>query len=114
MNLLDRNVIAPCSACARGAAVFVDVVVRSSCSPAADDIGQGTYSALDALSFVMLNMPQQVYELIAHRRADRVAARTWPARAVARSSRNARRGHLGVAHAGSVAMAGVLLTMRPP
>ena len=29
-----------------------------------DDIGQGTYSTLDALWFVLLNMPQQVYEMM--------------------------------------------------
>jgi lipopolysaccharide export system permease protein len=29
-----------------------------------DDIGVGTYSALDALWFTLLNMPQQVYELL--------------------------------------------------
>jgi len=65
MNLLDRYVIR-----AVLGGVFVVLVVLLTLGALflfanqQDDIGQGTYTALDALWFVLLNVPQQVYELM--------------------------------------------------
>jgi lipopolysaccharide export system permease protein len=65
MNLLDRYVIR-----AMLGGVFVVMAVLLTLfalflfANQQDDIGVGTYSALDAFSFVMLNVPQQVYELL--------------------------------------------------
>jgi lipopolysaccharide export system permease protein len=65
MNLLDRYVIR-----AMLGGVFVVMAVLLTLfalflfANQQDDIGVGTYSALDAFWFVLLNMPQQVYELL--------------------------------------------------
>jgi lipopolysaccharide export system permease protein len=65
MNLLDRYVIR-----AMLGGVFVVMAVLLSLSALflfanqQDDIGVGTYSAIDAFSFVLLNVPQQIYELL--------------------------------------------------
>jgi lipopolysaccharide export system permease protein len=65
MNLLDRYVIR-----ALLGGVFVVIVVLVALGALflfanqQDDIGVGTYSALDALWFVLLNLPQQVYEMM--------------------------------------------------
>jgi lipopolysaccharide export system permease protein len=65
MNLLDRYVIR-----AMLGGVFVVMAVLLTLfalflfANQQDDIGVGTYTALDAFWFVLLNMPQQVYELL--------------------------------------------------
>ena len=65
MNLLDRYVIR-----AMLGGVFVVMAVLLTLfalflfANQQDDIGVGTYSALDAFWFVLLNVPQQVYELL--------------------------------------------------
>jgi lipopolysaccharide export system permease protein len=63
MNLLDRYVI---RAVLGGVMVVLAVLVTLGAlflfSGQQDDIGQGTYSTLDAFWFVLLNVPQQVYE----------------------------------------------------
>ncbi|HTU64774.1 MAG TPA: LPS export ABC transporter permease LptG [Steroidobacteraceae bacterium] len=65
MNLLDRYVI---RAVLGGVSVVLVVLLTLGAlflfANQQDDIGQGTYSALDAFWFVLLNMPQQVYELM--------------------------------------------------
>jgi lipopolysaccharide export system permease protein len=65
MNLLDRYVI---RALLGGVLVVVAVLVSLGAmflfAGQQDDIGVGTYSALDALWFVLLNMPQQIYEIL--------------------------------------------------
>ena len=65
MNLLDRYVI---RAVLGGVFVVLAVLLTLFSlflfAGQQDDIGEGTYSALDALSFVLLNMPQYVYELM--------------------------------------------------
>src|SRR4051812_36765970 len=65
MNLLDRYVI---RALLGGVFVVVTVLVALGAlftfAGQQDDIGVGTYSALDAFWFVLLNIPQQVYELM--------------------------------------------------
>lgn len=65
MNLLDRYVI---RAVLGGVAVVMIVLLTLGAlflfAGQQDDIGQGTYSALDALVFVLLQVPQQVYELM--------------------------------------------------
>ena len=65
MNLLDRYVIR-----AMLGGVFVVLLALLALGALflfanqQDDIGVGTYSALDAFWFVLLNLPQQVYELM--------------------------------------------------
>ena len=63
MNLLDRYVI---RAVLGGVLVVLAVLVTLGAlflfSGQQDDIGQGTYTTLDAFWFVVLNVPQQVYE----------------------------------------------------
>lgn len=65
MNLLDRYVI---RAVLGGVAVVLIVLLTLGAlflfAGQQDDIGQGTYSGLDAFWFVLLNVPQQVYELM--------------------------------------------------
>jgi lipopolysaccharide export system permease protein len=65
MNLLDRYVI---RALLGGVFVVVAVLVLLGAlftfAGQQDDIGVGTYTALDAFWFVLLNIPQQVYELM--------------------------------------------------
>ena len=70
MNLLDRYVI---RAVLGGVFVVLAVLLALGAlflfADQQDDIGVGTYTALDAFWFVLLNLPQQVYETHAHRRA---------------------------------------------
>jgi lipopolysaccharide export system permease protein len=65
MNLLDRYVI---RSLLGGVFVVLAVLLTLGAlflfANQQDDIGQGTYTTLDAFMFVMLNMPQQVYELM--------------------------------------------------
>jgi lipopolysaccharide export system permease protein len=65
MNLLDRYLI---RALLGGVLVVLAVLVALGAlflfANQQDDIGIGTYSALDAFWFVLLNLPQQVYELM--------------------------------------------------
>jgi lipopolysaccharide export system permease protein len=65
MNLLDRYVI---RAVLGGVLVVLAVLLTLFAlflfAGQQDDIGQGSYTALDAFSFVLLNMPQLVYELM--------------------------------------------------
>ncbi len=65
MNLLDRYVI---RAVLGGVAIILVVLLTLGAmflfAGQQDDIGQGTYTAVDALWFVLLNVPQQVYELM--------------------------------------------------
>jgi lipopolysaccharide export system permease protein len=65
MNLLDRYVI---RALLGGVSVVVTVLVALGSlfmfANQQDDIGVGTYSAIDAFWFVLLNIPQEVYELM--------------------------------------------------
>jgi lipopolysaccharide export system permease protein len=65
MNLLDRYVIrAVLGGVLIVLAVLLTLFALFLFAGQQDDIGHGTYSALDALSFVLLNMPQQVYQLM--------------------------------------------------
>jgi lipopolysaccharide export system permease protein len=65
MNLLDRYVI---RAMLGGVVVVLLVLLALGAlflfANQQDDIGVGTYTALDAFWFVLLNLPQQVYELM--------------------------------------------------
>jgi lipopolysaccharide export system permease protein len=65
MNLLDRYVI---RAVLGGVLVVLAVILGLAAlflfANQQDDIGVGTYSALDAFWFVLLNLPQLVYELM--------------------------------------------------
>ncbi len=65
MNLLDRYVM---RAMLGGVFIVMAVLLTLSAlflfANQQDDIGVGTYSALDAFTFVLLNVPQQVYELL--------------------------------------------------
>jgi lipopolysaccharide export system permease protein len=65
MNLFDRYII---RAVLGGALVVLSVLLALGAlflfAGQQNDIGQGTYSTLDAFSFVLLNMPQQVYEMM--------------------------------------------------
>ena len=65
MNLLDRYVI---RAVLGGVFVVLGVLLTLGAlflfANQQDDIGQGTYTALDAFWFVLLNIPQQVYEMM--------------------------------------------------
>ncbi|MDF3020558.1 MAG: hypothetical protein K0Q92_1861 [Steroidobacteraceae bacterium] len=65
MNLLDRYLI---RAVLGGAFVVMAVLITLGAlflfSNQQDDIGVGSFSALDAFWFVLLNIPQQVYELL--------------------------------------------------
>jgi lipopolysaccharide export system permease protein len=65
VNLLDRYVV---RSVLGGVAVVLAVLLTLGAlflfANQQDDIGQGTYSAIDAFWFVLLNMPQQVYELM--------------------------------------------------
>jgi lipopolysaccharide export system permease protein len=65
VNLLDRYVI---RALLGGVLVVVAVLVTLGAlflfAGQQDDVGIGSYSALDALWFVLLNMPQQIYEIL--------------------------------------------------
>ncbi len=65
MNLLDRYVI---RAVLGGVLVVLAVLLTLFAlflfAGQQDDIGQGSYTALDAFWFVLLNMPQLVYELM--------------------------------------------------
>jgi lipopolysaccharide export system permease protein len=65
MNLLDRYVI---RAVLGGVMIVLAVLLTLGAlflfANQQDDIGTGSYTALDALWFVLLNMPQQVYELM--------------------------------------------------
>jgi lipopolysaccharide export system permease protein len=65
MNLLDRYLI---RAVLGGAFVVMAVLITLGAlflfSNQQDDIGVGSYTALDAFWFVLLNIPQQIYELL--------------------------------------------------
>ena len=65
MNLLDRYVI---RAVLGGVFIVLAVLLTLGAlflfAGQQDDIGQGTYTTLDAFWFVLLNVPQQVYELM--------------------------------------------------
>jgi lipopolysaccharide export system permease protein len=65
MNLLDRYVM---RAALGGVFVVMAVLLTLGAlflfANQQDDIGHGTYTTLDAFWFVVLNMPQQVYELM--------------------------------------------------
>ena len=65
MNLLDRYLI---RAVLGGAFVVMAVLITLGAlflfSNQQDDIGVGTFTALDAFWFVLLNIPQQIYELM--------------------------------------------------
>jgi lipopolysaccharide export system permease protein len=65
VNLLDRYVI---RAVLGGVLVVLAVLVALGAlflfANQQDDIGVGTYSALDAFWFVLLNLPQQIFELM--------------------------------------------------
>ena len=65
MNLIDRYLI---RAVLGGALVVMAVLLTLGAlfmfANQQDDIGVGSYTALDALWFTMLNVPQQVYELM--------------------------------------------------
>jgi lipopolysaccharide export system permease protein len=65
MNLLDRYVI---RALLGGATLVLAVLIALGAlflfANQQDDIGIGTYSALDAFWFVLLNLPQQLYEFM--------------------------------------------------
>jgi lipopolysaccharide export system permease protein len=65
VNLLDRYVI---RAVLGGVAIVLVVLLTLGAlflfANQQDDIGVGTYTALDAFWFVLLNMPQQVYEIM--------------------------------------------------
>jgi lipopolysaccharide export system permease protein len=65
MNLLDRYII---RAVLGGALVVMAVLITLGAlflfSNQQDDIGVGSFTALDAFWFVLLNVPQQVYELM--------------------------------------------------
>ena len=65
MNLLDRYVI---RAVLGGVSIVLIVLLTLGAmflfAGQQDDIGQGTYTAVDALWFVLLQVPQQVYELM--------------------------------------------------
>jgi lipopolysaccharide export system permease protein len=65
MNLLDRYLI---RAVLGGAFVVMAVLITLGAlflfSNQQDDIGVGSFGALDAFYFVLLNIPQQVYELL--------------------------------------------------
>jgi len=65
MNLLDRYVI---RALLGGAALVLTVLIALGAlflfANQQDDIGVGTYSAIDAFWFVLLNLPQQLYEFM--------------------------------------------------
>ena len=65
MNLLDRYLI---RAVLGGAFVVMAVLITLGAlflfSGQQDDIGVGTYTAMDAFWFVLLNVPQQIYELM--------------------------------------------------
>jgi lipopolysaccharide export system permease protein len=65
MNLLDRYLI---RAVLGGAFVVMAVLITLGAlflfSGQQDDIGVGTYTAVDAFWFVVLNVPQQIYELM--------------------------------------------------
>ena len=65
MNLLDRYVI---RAVLGGVFVVLGVLLTLGAlflfANQQDDIGLGTYTALDAFWFVLLNIPQQVYEMM--------------------------------------------------
>jgi len=112
MNLLDRYVI---RAVLGGVLVVLAVLLTLFAlflfAGQQDDIGQGTYSALDALSFVMLNMPQQVYELMP---IGVLIGSLLGLGQLARGSELTVMRAAGISVwriAGSVAMAGVLLTI---
>ena len=70
MNMLDRYVI---RAVLGGVFVVLAVLLALGAlflfAGQQDDIGVGTYTALDALWFVLLNMPQQMYETMPIARA---------------------------------------------
>jgi lipopolysaccharide export system permease protein len=65
MNLLDRYVI---RALLGGVFIVIAVLMTLGAlflfANQQDDIGLGTYTTLDALWFVLLNLPQQVYEIM--------------------------------------------------
>lgn len=65
MNMLDRYII---RSLLGGVFVVLAVLLTLGAlflfANQQDDIGHGTYSTLDAFMFVVLNMPQQVYELM--------------------------------------------------
>jgi lipopolysaccharide export system permease protein len=111
MNLLDRYVI---RAVLGGVLVVLAVLLTLFAlflfAGQQDDIGQGTYSALDAFSFVLLNMPQQVYELMP---IGVLIGALLGLGQLARGSELTVMRAAGISVwriAGSVAMAGVLLT----
>jgi lipopolysaccharide export system permease protein len=112
VNLLDRYIIR-----AVLGGVFVVMVVLLTLGALflfanqQDDIGVGTYSALDAFSFVLLNIPQQVFELMP---IGVLIGSLLGLGALARGSELTVMRAAGVSVwrvAGSVAMAGVLLIM---
>ena len=88
MNLLDRYVI---RAVLGGVLVVLAVLVTLGAlflfAGQQDDIGVGTYTALDAFWFVLLNVPQQVYETHAHRACSSARCSAWARWRAAASSR---------------------------
>jgi lipopolysaccharide export system permease protein len=112
MNLLDRYVI---RAVLGGVAVVLVVLLTLGAlflfANQQDDIGQGTYSAIDAFWFVLLNLPQQVYELMP---IGVLIGALLGLGQLARGSELTVMRAAGVSVwriAGSVAMAGILLTV---
>ena len=112
MNLIDRYLI---RAVLGGALVVMGVLLTlGALFPFAnqqDDIGVGTYTALDAFWFVLLNIPQQVYELMP---IGVLIGSLLGLGALARGSELTVLRAAGISVwriAGSVAMAGVLLIL---
>lgn len=112
MNLLDRYLIrAMLGGVALVMVVLMTLFALFLFANQQDDIGQGTYSTLDALWFVLLNLPRQVYELMP------IAALIGALLGIGQLARGSeltvmRAAGLSVWRiAGSVAMAGVLLVV---
>jgi len=110
MNLLDRYVI---RAVLGGVMIVLAVLLALGAlflfANQQDDIGVGTYSALDAFWFVLLNLPQQLYELMP---IGVLIGALLGLGALARGSELTVMRSVGVSTwriAGSVTMAGVLL-----
>jgi lipopolysaccharide export system permease protein len=112
VNLLDRYVI---RAVLGGVAIVLVVLLTLGAmflfAGQQDDIGHGTYTAVDAFWFVLLNVPQQVYELMP---IGVLIGALLGLGQLARGSELTVMRAAGVSVwriAGSVAMAGVLLTV---
>ncbi len=112
MNLLDRYLI---RAALGGVLVVMAVLLTLGALflfiGQQDDIGLGTYTALDAFSFTLLNLPQQAYELLP---IGALIGALLGLGALARGSELTIMRAAGISVwrvAGSVAMAGVLLML---